>query len=666
VLAHTGPPMQTARSAASWPIAVLMLVFLSGCTGRSTGTTAPGDVTVSPRTAQVESGGTVRYAAKVANAQVSQVTWTVQEVGGGTIDPTGLYGAPGMPGTFHVVATSVADPSKAGTGTVTVVAPSSLAISPNPASVPVGGTQQFAVTPTVAVSWSVTQTGGGPPPAPQAPVLPLKVSSNGHYFVDQSDRPFRIQAEAAWFLSAVATPAMVTAYLDDRKAKGFNSIYVMAMVHPGAWDFIPNAPSNYASDPPFTTPGLFSTAGADAASQRYWAHLDYIVDQAASRNMIVMLAFTYLGHRGGSQGWWQELLAQPSRQACFDWGAWLGNRYRTRTNIVWFTCGDYTPPAGSEGEAREIAIINGIRSAGGASKLFMTEMNPPNSVPTLESAAIGPLLDMNSFYGYGSSGTGNSVVAANQAYHYVPAKPAFVQEPGYEGENNTGSFPSDTAYGTRRSRFWSVLAGGTAGDGFGTANISSNAGAFSPWPACLSSPGATYASHAFQLFASLPWWDLSPCGGTNDATTVITSGGGTFSDGDASYIASSITSDRTWFLAYVPGTNRGTASRTFTVDMAAMSGTARARWWNPTTGAYAAIGTYANAGARSFTTPGSNGAGNDWVLVLDASTSSSCGSIDASGLYTAPATVPTGVTCQVRATMQADPAVEALARVDVH
>jgi hypothetical protein len=56
----------------------------------------------------------------------------------------------------------------------------------------------------------------------------------------------------------------------------------------------------------------------------------------------------------------------------------------------------------------------------------------------------------------------------------------------------------------------------------------------------------------------------------------------------------------------------------------------------------------------------------DWVLVLDASTSSSCGSIDASGLYTAPATVPTGVTCQVRATMQADPAVEALARVDVY
>jgi hypothetical protein len=656
--------MKTPRSAASRAIALLALAFVSGCTRNSPAVTAPGDVTVSPRTAEVATGGTVQYSATVTGAQTAQVTWTVQEAGGGTVDPTGLYGAPGTPGTFHVVATSVADPSKAGTGTVTVVAVSSLSISPNPASVAVGGTQQFVVTPAVAVNWSVTQSGGAPP-AP-APVFPLKISANGHYFVDQNDHPFRIQAEAAWFLSAVATPAMVASYLDDRKAKGFNSIYVMAMVHPGGYSVVPNAPNNYAGDPPFSTPGLFSTAGADAASQRYWAHIDYIVDQAASRDMVVMLAFTYLGYSGGSQGWWQDLLAQPSRQACFDWGVWLGNRYKSKTNVIWFTCGDFTPPAGSEGEAREIAIINGIKSVAGASKLFMTEMNSPNSVPTLESAAIGALLDMNSFYGYGASGTGNSVVEANRAYHYSPAKPAFVQEPGYEGENNTGSFPSDTAYGTRRSRFWSVLAGGTAGDGFGTARISSNIGAFSPWPACLSSPAAAYSSHAFQLFASLPWWDLVPCGGANDATSLITSGGGTFGASDTSYIASSITSDRSWALAYVPGTNQGTASRTFTVDMAALSGAARARWWNPTTGGDTTIGTYANAGTQSFTTPGSNGAGNDWILVLDATAGGSCGTISSSGLYTAPSVVPAGVTCRVRATMQSDPNVEAFATVNLH
>jgi hypothetical protein len=55
------------------------------------------------------------------------------------------------------------------------------------------------------------------------------------------------------------------------------------------------------------------------------------------------------------------------------------------------------------------------------------------------------------------------------------------------------------------------------------------------------------------------------------------------------------------------------------VDMTAMAGTTTARWWNPVLGAYTAIGTgYANSGTHIFTTPGSNGDGNDWLLVLDA------------------------------------------------
>jgi hypothetical protein len=535
-------------------------------------------------------------------------------------------------------------------------------ISPNPASVALGGTQRFAVSPALAVTWSLDQTDEGRAPSP-APAFPLRVAPNGRYLVGQDGRPFRIQAEAAWFLSAVATPEMVTRYLDDRRAKGFNAFYLMAMVHPGGYPAVPGAPRNHNGDPPFATPGVFSTAAADAASQRYWAHVDLIVDEAARRGLVVMLAFTYLGFAGGAQGWWQELLAQPSRQSCTDWGAWLGHRYRSRTNIIWFACGDYTPPPGSEGEAREIAVIDGIKSAGGASKLFMAEMSPPASVPSRESAAIGPLLDLNGFYGYGRRGTGNSVAAANRAYHEVPPRPAFVQEPGYEGEDNTGKLPADTAYGTRRSRFWSVLAGGTAGDGFGTAEISSNVGAFSPWPSCLSSPGATASSHAFRLFASIPWWDLVPCGGDGDPRKVIASGGGSFGDSDASYIASAITSDRSWLLAYVPGTSRGKASRTFTLDAAAMSGTARARWWNPTTGAYTPIGRVPASGSRRFTTPGDNGAGNDWVLVLDTTAATSCGTIAPSGLYTAPALAIAGVGCQVAATLQSDPSVTAYASV---
>ena len=82
-----------------------------------------------------------------------------------------------------------------------------------------------------------------------APVFPLKLSASGRYLVDQRDNPWRIQADAAWLMSAVATPAQVDTYLATRKAQGFNSFYLMPMVHPGGYGVGPN---NYAGAAPFT------------------------------------------------------------------------------------------------------------------------------------------------------------------------------------------------------------------------------------------------------------------------------------------------------------------------------------------------------------------------------------------------------------------------------
>src|SRR5262249_39115641 len=54
------------------------------------------------------------------------------------------------------------------------------------------------------------------------------------------------------------------------------------------------------------------------------------------------------------------------------------------------------------------------------------------------------------------------------------------------------------------------------------------------------------------------------------------------------------------------------------VDMTAMRGQSRARWFNPTTAVFTEIGTsLPNTGPMSFTTPGDNGtAKNDWVLLV--------------------------------------------------
>ena len=82
------------------------------------------NVTISPPAASLELNGTKQFAANVTGSAELKVTWSVTEsTGGGTVSESGLYAGPGAAGIFHVVATSVADPTKSASATVTVIAP---------------------------------------------------------------------------------------------------------------------------------------------------------------------------------------------------------------------------------------------------------------------------------------------------------------------------------------------------------------------------------------------------------------------------------------------------------------------------------------------------------------------------------------------------------------
>src|SRR5262249_35823903 len=105
------------------------------------------------------------------SGQSTAVTWSVKEgASGGTIDAAGHYTAPVTPGTFHVVATSVADPTKTATATATVTATHAVAIAraPSRASMPRQGKLSFRANVTGIqsaqsnnVTWSVKEGASG-------------------------------------------------------------------------------------------------------------------------------------------------------------------------------------------------------------------------------------------------------------------------------------------------------------------------------------------------------------------------------------------------------------------------------------------------------------------------------------------------------------------------
>ncbi len=141
------------------PALAVAAALAAGCAGGSSAEPPPAqtiDVSVTPATTKVGTGGAVAFAAAVTGTVDTRVTWSVVEPGGGTIDPTGVYTAPSTPGGYHVNATSVADSRASGQSAVTVVLPVLVSISPRTPSVVAGRTVTFTAAVSNATDTSVT------------------------------------------------------------------------------------------------------------------------------------------------------------------------------------------------------------------------------------------------------------------------------------------------------------------------------------------------------------------------------------------------------------------------------------------------------------------------------------------------------------------------------
>jgi len=132
--------------------------------GTATVTVRDVQVQLDRTTATVSTAGTTSFSATVTGTVASSaVTWSVQEgATGGSITSAGVYTAPTTGGTFTVVATSVADPSKKASASVTVV-PVVVAVNPSTITLDQGAsttlTATVSGTPEIDVTWSVDGVG---------------------------------------------------------------------------------------------------------------------------------------------------------------------------------------------------------------------------------------------------------------------------------------------------------------------------------------------------------------------------------------------------------------------------------------------------------------------------------------------------------------------------
>ena len=416
--------------------------------------------------------------------------------------------------------------------------------------------------------------------------FPLRIQPHKRYLEDAAGRPFLIQGDAAWSLIAQLTKGEVEQYLQDRRQRGFNTLLVNLLEH----RFAEHAPDNAYGEPPFATPGDYSTP-----NEKYFAYADWVLSRAKELGFLVLLAPSYAGSGGGEDGWYQEMRANGADKLR-EYGRYLGRRYQGFDNILWLQGGDYNPP--DKGLVRAIAE--------GIGQLDPTALQSAHAGP--ESAALQywrgeSWLQVNDVYTY------DPVFRASLKQYEDPASmPFFLIESAYENEQGATEV-------RLRMQAYQALLSGAAGQVFGNNPIwhFDGPGLFpapTSWQDALGSRGAQSMTYLHDLFAPISWWLLEP----DRDNTFLLNGMGSDLAGRA---VAALASDRSFALVYLP------TWRNVTVDLEKLAGpVVDARWYDPASGCFVpAKGKGPQFRERSVTTLAPESAQNDagfgdWVLEL--------------------------------------------------
>lgn len=443
--------------------------------------------------------------------------------------------------------------------------------------------------------------------------FPLTPSSSGHYFVSPNGQPFFILHDAGWLAANQLSTTQMDTYLRDRKAHGFNAVIYQFT----SQDSSTQSPSyqNQAGLNPWSTMNATGTPVVATAIDfstpvtGYWDTAEHFIQQAQALDMLVIGFPAYVGFPSTVEGVYTAVMADsPAHLQSF--GAFLANRFGKYPNIIWGMSGDNTLSQADLDQ--DWNIVLGMRSVRKDQLIYVKAQRNVSGaalIATNGGASRYPGFNVNNAYiSNGSSGNYTAAADVATCIAATPAMPCFVDEGDYE------VIVTDSDV---RFALWESALSGAAGVEFGNeclyafgANNNSPCPAVGP-AAALTTYMDTVGASAVGVFSNwfrqtYKWWTLVPETGTTLVTTSLGSAGG--------LIVAALGDSGKFAMEYTPSSN-------FTLNCAALAGTFKAFWVDPSNGAVtpASGSPFANTGTHAFTTPGTNAdGGTDWVLIEDA------------------------------------------------
>jgi hypothetical protein len=430
--------------------------------------------------------------------------------------------------------------------------------------------------------------GGGP--------YPLAVSPDKRYLVGQNGAPFLIAGDAPQCLTVKLSVDDMEAYFATRAGQGFNAAWVNALCN----NYTGGTAEATTADgiAPFLAKLGDGHYDLSAPNPDFFARVDAALTAAARHGVVLFLDPI-------ETGGFLETLRANGPGAARRYGNFMGKRYAAADNVVWLSGNDFRSWTSSSDDALVSAVALGIRDTD-TRHLQTVELDYPTYMSSLDDPVWARIVDFNTTYTYHP--TYAQLYTDYDRLHHLPN---VMIEANYEGENISEGPHLTNAHDCRTQYYWTNLSG-AAGSFYGNHEVWPLTAS---WKAHMSDPGAAQMRHVQALFGPRAWYELVP----DQDGSVIVSGAGDFSARgnaqDNTYATTARTDNGTLVMTYMP------TARPVTTDMRRLSAPATARWYDPTTGAYAGISgsPFANTGQHTFTPPTAPHADGftDWVLVLE-------------------------------------------------
>ncbi len=457
----------------------------------------------------------------------------------------------------------------------------------------------------------------------------LRISENNRYFVRGDGKPFIWIADTAWTMPQRMKWDDADYYMQKRKAQGFTVLQIVALDPERDVEMRNPAGKKALIDDNLLTP-----------NEAYFEYLDWILDKAEEYGFYVLLLPVWgqlvVGHDWAGRTYERTV----TEGNAYEYGCWIGSRYKDRKNIIWCLGGDRQPihlgvdykdvwRRMAEGLAKGITGKElGYDSSTGEWRELMITYHACHEMETGECSTMSYWTGDEAWISFIMLQSGHGTKPKNyelvkKEYDRPVAMPVWDGEPAYEMMPTTWpvikEFHGDWI--VRKRAYWSLFAG-SFGHTYGHASVwctiserERNEISKYTWYEALEHPGA-YQIKVLRDF--LESRDLSSC---RPAQEILKSQEGDKEEEMDQHLQACISREGSFACIYFPSGGKAA------VDVSGLAGKQLQLWWfNPRDGkCYLDAATQTEQPAEVTVSGGvlevgapTQGSKEDWVLVIDA------------------------------------------------